>query len=98
MTFRAGEQDARIVAMPKAGGRPVTGTRLGVLDIGSNSGQLQIVDLRHEAPPLPAYAVKQPVRLGGELDGNGAPSQYSIQRVVAATSEALPAAEEHRVD
>jgi exopolyphosphatase/guanosine-5'-triphosphate,3'-diphosphate pyrophosphatase len=98
MTFRAGEQDARIVAMPKAGGRPVTGTRLGVLDIGSNSAQLQIVDLRHGAPPLPAYAVKQPVRLGEDIDEDGAISEAGIERVVAATSEALTAAEEHRVD
>src|SRR3954465_80818 len=77
---------------------PLTGTRLGVLDIGSNSAQLQIVDLRHGAPPLPAYAVKQPVRLGEDIDENGGISQPGIQRVVAATCEALAAAEDHRVD
>ena len=98
MVFRPDEEDARIVAMPSAASRPVTGTRLGVLDIGSNSAQLQIVDLRHGAPPLPAYAVKQPVRLGEDIDENGAINQPAIQRVVAATCEALAAAEEHRVD
>jgi hypothetical protein len=41
----------------RAASRSDAATRLGVLDIGSNSAQLQIVDLRHGAPPLPAYAV-----------------------------------------
>ncbi|HZC53452.1 MAG TPA: hypothetical protein VE441_13275 [Mycobacterium sp.] len=88
----------RVVPMPNVGGRPVTGTRLGVLDIGSNCAQLQIVDLRHGAPPLPAYAVKQRVGLGEDINDDGAVSEAGIGRVVAATAEALVAAEEHRVD
>ena len=59
MTFRAAEQDARIVAMPNAAGRPVTGTRLGVLDIGSTTAQLQIAEAVPGAPPLPTHALKQ---------------------------------------
>jgi exopolyphosphatase/guanosine-5'-triphosphate,3'-diphosphate pyrophosphatase len=82
----------------RSANRPDTGTRLGVLDIGSNSAQLQIVDLRHGAPPLPAYAVKQPVRLGEDIGDDGAISEPGIDRVVTATCEALAAAEEHRVD
>lgn len=77
--------------------RPNTATRLGVLDIGSNSAHLQIVDLRHGAPPLPANAVKQPVRLGEDIGEDGAISAW-IDHVVVATCEALAAAEEHRVD
>ncbi|HEY7009789.1 MAG TPA: hypothetical protein VH395_12655 [Jatrophihabitantaceae bacterium] len=47
------------------------GTRLDVLDIGSNSAQLEIVDLRHGGPPLPAYAVKEPTLLGEEITDEG---------------------------
>jgi exopolyphosphatase / guanosine-5'-triphosphate,3'-diphosphate pyrophosphatase len=78
--------------------RADAGTRLGVLDIGSNSAQLQIVDLRHGAPPLPAYAVKQPVRLAEDISDDGVISDAGIERVVRATCEALAAAEDHRVD
>jgi len=90
----------RVVAMPGAAGGaggPINGTRLGVLDIGSNSAQLQIVDLRHGAPPLPAYAVRQRVMLGEEIGEDGAIGETGIQRVVTATCAALAAAEEHRV-
>ena len=38
---------------------------LGVLDIGSNSAQLQVFEARPCAPPLPTHAVKEPTLLGG---------------------------------
>jgi exopolyphosphatase / guanosine-5'-triphosphate,3'-diphosphate pyrophosphatase len=37
--------------------------RLGVLDIGSNAAQLQVVDAYAGAPPLPIHALKVPTRL-----------------------------------
>jgi exopolyphosphatase/guanosine-5'-triphosphate,3'-diphosphate pyrophosphatase len=74
------------------------GTRLGVLDIGSNSAQLQIVDLRHGGPPLPAYAVKEPTLLGEEITEDGAITPTGLDRVVDATCRAMAAALEHRVD
>ena len=37
--------------------------RLGVLDIGSNTGHLLVVDAYRGAPPLPAFAHKEPLRL-----------------------------------
>lgn len=76
----------------------VGGTRLGVLDIGSNSAQLQVVDLLHGGPPLPAYAVKQPTRLAEDIGPDGAISASGIDRVVAATSQAMQAASEHHVE
>ncbi len=78
--------------------RNVDGTRLGVLDIGSNSAQLQIVDLRRGAPPLPAYAVKRPTLLSEEVTPDGSIGSDGIQRVVEATCRAMDAAREHRVD
>lgn len=73
-------------------------TRLGVLDIGSNSAQLQVVDLRRGAPPLPAYAVKQPTRLAEDIDADGSISPAGVQRVAEATVEAMRAAREHNVE
>jgi exopolyphosphatase/guanosine-5'-triphosphate,3'-diphosphate pyrophosphatase len=46
--------------------------RLGVLDIGSNTGHLLVVDAHLGAAPLPAYSVKQPLRLSEHIDGAGA--------------------------
>src|ERR1700749_3849537 len=50
--------------------------RLGVLDMGSNTGHLLVVDAHRGAAPLPAYSHKEPLRLAehlgdGELNGSG---------------------------
>ena len=42
--------------------------RVGVLDIGSNTGHLLVVDAHGGAAPLPAYKFKQPLRLAEHLD------------------------------
>jgi hypothetical protein len=44
---------------------------LGALDIGSNSAQLQVVEVRPGAPPLPTLAVKEPTLLGDAFDAEG---------------------------
>lgn len=92
------EVRARLVPVPDATAQPVSGTRLGVLDIGSNSAQLQIVDLRHGAPPLPAYAVKHPVLLGEEIGDDNMVSQTGIDRVVQACCASVDEVEKYRVD
>ncbi|MCH1865130.1 Ppx/GppA phosphatase family protein [Nocardioides sp. CFH 31398] len=46
--------------------------RLGVLDIGSNTGHLLVVDAHGGAPPSPAYSHKEPLRLAEHLTGDGA--------------------------
>ncbi len=46
--------------------------RLGVLDIGSNTGHLLVVDAHGGAAPLPAFSHKQPLRLAEHLDERGA--------------------------
>jgi exopolyphosphatase/guanosine-5'-triphosphate,3'-diphosphate pyrophosphatase len=68
--------------------------RLGVLDIGSNTGHLLVVDAHGGAAPLPAYSFKQPLRLAEHLDETGAVSQTGIDALAAFTAEALVVAED----
>lgn len=72
--------------------------RLGVLDIGSNSAQLQIVDVSAGAPPLPAHAVKEPTVLGEELLPDGSLSEEGTRRVADAVTRAMAAARQFEVD
>src|SRR5438876_147670 len=72
--------------------------RLGVLDIGSNSAQLQIVDASPGAPPLPALAVKEPTRLAELIEEDGSLSDEGVHRAVAAIDETLAAARRHSVE
>lgn len=68
--------------------------RLGVLDIGSNTGHLLVVDAHGGAAPLPAYSYKEPLRLAEHLDGEGAVSQTGIDALTAFTAQALVVAED----
>ena len=54
--------------------------RLGVLDIGSNTGHLLVVDAHDGAAPLPAFSHKQPLRLAEHLDEAGAVTQAGDRR------------------
>jgi exopolyphosphatase/guanosine-5'-triphosphate,3'-diphosphate pyrophosphatase len=74
------------------------GMRLGVLDIGSNSAQLQIVDVTAGGPPLPAQAVKEPTLLGEEMLPDGSIGEAGIDRVCAGVCLALRVAEQQSVD
>ncbi len=68
--------------------------RLGVLDIGSNTGHLLVVDAHRGAAPLPAYSYKEPLRLAEHLGEDGAVSQKGIDALAAFTSQALRVAED----
>ncbi|WIX75572.1 hypothetical protein QRX50_29180 [Amycolatopsis carbonis] len=63
---------------------PPARVKLAVLDIGSNSAQLQGVDVFPGAPPLPAHAVKEPTLLAEELHHDGALSETGIERATIA--------------
>ena len=52
--------------------------RLGVLDIGSNTGHLLVVDAHGGAAPLPAYSFKEPLRLAEHLDADGSMTESGI--------------------
>ncbi|MGA6161904.1 hypothetical protein [Amycolatopsis magusensis] len=72
--------------------------KLGVLDIGSNCAQLQIVDGAPGAPPLPAMAIKEPTRLAEEIDDDGELSERGVARVIRAVGQALVAARQNHVE
>ena len=68
--------------------------RVGVLDIGSNTGHLLVVDAHGGAAPLPAYSFKRPLRLAEHLDEDGDVSQTGIDALSEFTAEALRVAED----
>lgn len=68
--------------------------RVGVLDIGSNTGHLLVVDAHGGAAPLPAYSHKQPLRLAEHLDDAGAVSRVGIDALRTFTADALVVAED----
>jgi exopolyphosphatase/guanosine-5'-triphosphate,3'-diphosphate pyrophosphatase len=65
---------------------------LGVLDIGSNSAQLQVFEARPGVPPLPTHAEKEPTLLGKSFDPDGAIEPAGVDRVVEAVNRAMGAA------
>lgn len=64
---------------------------LGVLDIGSNSAQLQVFEVRPGAPPLPTHAVKQPTLLSEALDSDGVIDPAGVDRVIQAVNDTMSA-------
>src|SRR4051794_19058046 len=72
--------------------------RLGGFDIGSNSAQLQIVDVTAGGPPLPAQAVKEATLLGEEIMPDGSIGEAGIDRVCTGVCMALRVAEQQSVD
>jgi exopolyphosphatase / guanosine-5'-triphosphate,3'-diphosphate pyrophosphatase len=71
--------------------------RLAVLDIGSNSAHLRVVDAYPGSPPLPLYRHKAPTRLAERVDADGALRPDGIARVLRAVGEALRTARSQQV-
>ena len=55
--------------------------RLGVLDVGSNTIHLQVVDAHLGAPPVPNSSHKSLIRLTEYLDESGAITQIGIDKI-----------------
>ncbi|MCS0639672.1 Ppx/GppA family phosphatase [Streptomyces sp. LP05-1] len=68
--------------------------RLGVLDVGSNTVHLLVVDAHPGACPLPAHSHKTELRLAELLDAEGSITGHGVERLVAVTAEALAVAED----
>lgn len=68
--------------------------RLGVLDIGSNTGHLLVVDAFRGGPPVPAHSYKEPLRLTDHLDSDQAISDEGIARLIKYVVEAKGQAED----
>ena len=71
--------------------------RLGVLDVGSNTVHLLVVDAYQGARPVPAYSHKAELRLGDHLDSNNRLSQDCAVQLRAFVDEALGVAEDKGV-
>ncbi len=65
-----------------------------MLDIGSNTGHLLVVDAHAGAAPLPAYSFKRPLKLAEQLDDSGAMSDGGVSKLVDFVDEALQVAED----
>ncbi|NEA44264.1 Ppx/GppA phosphatase family protein [Streptomyces sp. SID11385] len=72
--------------------------RLGVLDVGSNTVHLLVVDAHHGARPLPAHSHKAELRLAQLLDADGAIGERGVTALTATLREALQAAEDKGVE
>ncbi|MFF7357391.1 MULTISPECIES: Ppx/GppA phosphatase family protein [Streptomyces] len=72
--------------------------RLGVLDVGSNTVHLLVVDAHPGARPLPAHSHKADLRLAQLLDDSGAIGDDGIEKLVAVVRDALQAAEDKGVE
>ncbi|MDF6043124.1 Ppx/GppA family phosphatase [Streptomyces sp. JH14] len=68
--------------------------RLGVLDVGSNTVHLLVVDAHPGARPLPAHSHKAELRLAELLDADGAIGPEGVDRLVTTIADALQAAED----
>ncbi|MFB7931167.1 MULTISPECIES: Ppx/GppA phosphatase family protein [Streptomyces] len=72
--------------------------RLGVLDVGSNTVHLLVVDAHPGACPLPAHSHKAELRLAQLLDDDGAIGPHGVDQLVSVIQEALQAAEDKGVE
>ncbi len=72
----------------------VTPVRLGVLDVGSNSVHLLVVDARHGGAPVPAHSHKTQLRLAESLTPDGDIAEDAVRRLVDFVAESQSIAED----
>jgi len=72
--------------------------RLGVLDVGSNTVHMLVVDAYPGARPLPAFSHKVDLRLAEHLDPDNTLSQAGEKLLTSVVSEALRIAEDKGVE
>lgn len=71
--------------------------RLGVIDIGSNTVHLLVVDAHAGAQPLPAFSHKIDLRLSENITPQGTVNDETANRLVDFIRECLEIAEDHGV-
>ncbi|KQM58636.1 Ppx/GppA phosphatase family protein [Agreia sp. Leaf210] len=72
--------------------------RLGVIDVGSNTVHLLIVDAHPGASPVPYHSQRSTLRLMRYLDADGAIAEEGVLRIVAAVKESADTARTIGVD
>ncbi|HEX6871626.1 MAG TPA: hypothetical protein VF163_11065 [Micromonosporaceae bacterium] len=72
--------------------------RLGVLDVGSNTVHLLLVDAHLGAHPWPAYSEKSVLRLAEQIGPDGTLSAAAADALVDAVAAARLAAEKHEAE
>ncbi|GLY90452.1 Ppx/GppA phosphatase family protein [Actinoallomurus iriomotensis] len=72
--------------------------RLGVLDVGSNTVHLLVVDAHQGAAPLPAFSHKDELRLAAHLDDGDRLSEAGAHQLRAFVDDALRIAEDKGVE
>src|ERR1700722_2628003 len=71
--------------------------RLGVLDVGSNTVHLLVVDAYPGARPMPAFSHKTELRLADHLEDSGRLSHAGAESLRTVVEEALRVAEDKGV-
>ncbi|SMQ67309.1 Ppx/GppA phosphatase family protein [Agreia sp. VKM Ac-1783] len=72
--------------------------RLGVIDVGSNTVHLLVVDAHPGASPVPYHSQRSTLRLMRFLDAGGAIVEEGVQRIVSAVKESAETARSIGVD
>ncbi len=72
--------------------------RLGVLDVGSNTVHLLVVDAHEGARPLPAYSHKAELRLADHIEDGNRLNGRGAEQLRAFVSDALQVAEDKGVE
>lgn len=72
--------------------------RLGVLDVGSNTVHLLVVDAHQGGHPLPAYSHKEQLRLADHLEDGNRLTEEGARRLRAFVDEAMQVAEDKGVE
>src|SRR5690554_1963188 len=63
--------------------------RLGVIDVGSNTVHLLVVDAHPGASPVPYHSQRSILRLMRYLDDSGAITEEGVERIVNAVRETV---------
>ena len=72
--------------------------RLGVLDVGSNTIHLQVVDGHLGGPPIPNSSHKSIIRLTEYLDEAGSITEIGVDRITDAIAANIKSAEHLEID
>jgi exopolyphosphatase/guanosine-5'-triphosphate,3'-diphosphate pyrophosphatase len=72
--------------------------RLGVLDVGSNTVHLLVVDAFHGGHPWPAYSEKSELRLAEKIESDGNLTKPGADALVECVAKARDAAAKHETE